>query len=75
VIVGTYTLDLYCDCCRPYERRGTGTKRGPHPEQFVFKSERETMRQARKEGWTFRKGKCRCRACSNEARSFPKGDQ
>ncbi len=72
MIVGAFTLDLYCDCCKPYERSPKSFRRGPHPEQFVGQTERECMQAARKEGWTFRTGFARCRKCSEEARSFPK---
>ena len=69
MIVGAYTLDLYCDCCKRYERKN---ELGPHPHQYVAHSNAQAMAQARRDGWTFRNGKCRCSLCREEARSFPK---
>ncbi len=73
MIVGAYTLDLYCDCCRPWDRHEKERNiRGPHPYQYVEHNLKRAMREAREDGWTFRKGQCRCPQCSAEARSFPK---
>lgn len=71
MIVDCYTADIYCDCCKKWERDHPHGP-GPHPEQFTGRNRREVMRDARKEGWMFRKKKCRCKKCSEEGRSFPK---
>lgn len=74
MIFGVYTLDLYCDCCERWER-STKAKpvKGPHPRQYVGSKLSVAMRHARSEGWTFRKGMCRCRECGSEGRAFPEG--
>lgn len=71
MIVGGYELHLYCDCCKKYERLH---KHGPHPDVFAGQTRAGCMRQARQDGWTFRKGKCRCSECGGEGKSFPKDE-
>lgn len=72
MIVGCYSVDLYCD-----NEDRTGDKRckrrnGPlryGSDQYTGETEGECLRQARKEGWKFtrdRPRKAYCPACSGK---------
>ena len=57
MIVGCYTLDLYCS------KKGC-TK--PMPHQFTEQTEGECIREARKKGWSVSKATQLCPACSGK---------
>jgi len=69
MIVGGYTLDLYCDCC-PKEKNDAWSTNPPH--QYAAINLKMCMKWARKDGWSFRKKMCRCPKCGQEGKSFPK---
>ena len=65
MIVGGYTLDLYCDDRRTCTGEGT--------EQFGGETASECRRLARRDGWTFydHMRKVRCPSCSAAASEAP----
>jgi hypothetical protein len=63
MIVGGYQLDLYCDTepsC-PHANKFTSVQ-----AQYVGQTERECLKQARKDGWKFKKDNtlCYCPGCA-----------
>ncbi len=71
MIVGGYTLDLYCDGDYPGHAHGwidiEDVNRGTFPVQFVGRSERECKAEARKHGWRLRNSKVLCPMCKKYA--------
>lgn len=63
MIVGCYSMDLYCD----NDHKTDGTAREyqlAKPGQYTGHTEADCKRDARKEGWKFkRNGKVYCPAC------------
>ncbi len=63
MIVGTYTLDLYCDtegCDQPLAKLG-------QPDEFIAELGTTCRRQARQAGWTLkRNGTAVCPQCSGK---------
>lgn len=58
MIVGGYSLHLYCDFC---------IRSGWQGVEFDDRDHRTCMKEARKQGWTFTRTKpkkCRCPRCS-----------
>ena len=59
MIVGCYSLDLYCD---GPEASACSPLRSNQPAQFTGQTERDCLRTARRVGWRFtRDGKAYCR--------------
>jgi len=61
MIVGCFTLDLYCDTegCR-HNDEGKGCQ---EPDSYVRRTRAECNRAARKDGWKIWKGKVICSKC------------
>jgi hypothetical protein len=66
VIVGCYTVDLYCDGCN----LGYGHRRG---SQYTGQTEAECLRQARRDGWLFTRDRPRKAFCPTCAATRRKG--
>jgi len=63
MVVGCYTLDLYCDG-DPECRMRKPTHQGSPPAQYSADTEGECKALARKIGWVFRRdGTVLCRRC------------
>lgn len=60
MIVGCYTLDLYCD--REEGEPQHGFREFPH--QFTGHTEGDCMQDARARGWRFRDGAAYCPKCA-----------
>ncbi len=58
MIVGCYTLDLYCD----NESDAHNFREFPH--QFTAERETDCMRQAAAKGWRFKDNKAYCPKCA-----------
>ena len=67
MIVGAYTVDLYCDDPKHGEQatfssgvihvRVSDTNWAPLSNQFSAQTERECLRQARQAGWIFKRNR------------------
>lgn len=69
MIVGGYTLDLYCDSelDQPYGTKGHHG--GDHAGTFYAQTGKECRRQARAAGWIFQRGRrAICPACAGDPR-------
>jgi hypothetical protein len=68
MIVGCYTLDLYCDgdpeC--PKSRCIKGSTQNYPPAQYTAENGADCRRQARRDGWilNMKEGTTVCRACA-----------
>ena len=75
MIVGAYSLDLYCR----HSSVSTGASGfdrvhyGKH-SQFVAQTRQGAMRQARGCGWVFSRGDVTCPACVKKKRPTPRAD-
>lgn len=66
MIVGCYTLDLYCDF------ENAEHPWNAFPKQFCGHTLGECKRAARKDGWTFHKdGNARCPKCKGNTKLHP----
>jgi len=71
MIVGCYTLDLYCDCERVNDTTGQcgcGVRHLAYDyfrvvSQYTGRNERECLRQAKRDGWKISKGTVTCPLC------------
>lgn len=69
MIVGCYTLHLYCDFERDGKHGGVETYKIGWPAEFTGKTESECLKEARKAGWRIFKaeGKAKCPRCVKAA--------
>jgi len=67
VIVGCYTMDLYCDC------ESDRHDHGEFPHQFIAHKYSQCKRQAQKEGWVFKRNgtDAVCPKCSRKTKGTP----
>lgn len=63
MIVGGYTLDLYCD--DPSHDKNLPWEYENKPDTYYGPSRRSTVKHAKINGWVFRSGKAYCPKCSN----------
>lgn len=72
MIVGAYTLDLYCDNLNIKDGKTEDEYHHQYDEfpcQFIFNTEQRCIRAARDKGWLFtRDGKAFCPKCSGKKR-------
>jgi hypothetical protein len=68
MIVGCYSMDLYCDT-------GGDAYGGKCPHstsyttvqaEFTGRNERDCLQQAKQRGWSFRNGKATCPGCNDD---------
>jgi hypothetical protein len=68
MIVGCYSLDLYCSIPRPQHLNQwidiDDVRRGKFPMQFTGATERQCKAKARKQGWIFKGGDVICPDCA-----------
>lgn len=76
MIVGCYSMDLYCDT--GHNATGMASMREyqlAQRHQYTGKTEAECKREARKDGWLFRRdGRVFCRVCVKDKRAFDIGE-
>lgn len=62
MVVGGYTLDLYCDC------QSDAHKHGEFPHQFFGETYSGTSRQAKRQGWKITKDRSKaiCPKCVSQ---------
>ena len=65
MIVGCFTLDLYCD--NPSNDNNHEYKEFPH--QYTGETRAICYRKARKQGWLIGRTKCYCPKCSGKGKS------
>jgi len=66
VIIGGYTLDLYCD--GPRHRELHPNKLGSCDASFAGPTKSDCTKQACEKGWKLTGDKCLCRRCREAAR-------
>lgn len=74
MIVGCYSLDLYCARDKISNGPEAGTATHPYdyfPHQYTGTNERDCRAQARKRGWRFYGGEAYCPLCERGKRNSP----
>lgn len=74
MMVGCYTLDLYCDN-ESTEHEHSGTSYDEFPHQFTGEIASECRAKARRAGWqlNLRTGKAICPKCAGKAKGVNSG--
>lgn len=76
MIVGGYSLDLYCDYPDDsFEHMGLAEYPGPGKGFFFAETGESARKQARQVGWSVWKGKCLCPYCKKLGRTISFNDE
>jgi hypothetical protein len=77
MMVGCYTLDLYCDNSSDdfHEDRARGHPYGAFPKQYTGRTEARCIRAARRDGWLISRKRVICPVCTKRNPSYFKNSE